>query len=138
MFLFACFGGGCPDVDSYYFSKDGSRLPLTPEPIVARLPQALLTRGALAVIAHVDRAFSYGFEDVMGTPQANLLRAPLELLARGRDVGLAAEPLNLQWSNLAAQLGIALGGNAPGAATSRCSPTWERSGPASCSTTACT
>jgi hypothetical protein len=115
MFLFACFGGGCPDVDSYYFAADGSRLPLAPAPMIARLPQALLARGALAVIAHVDRAFSYGFEDVMGTPQANLLRAPLELLARGRRVGLAAEPLNLQWSALAAQLGIALGGHAPGA-----------------------
>ena len=33
--------------------------------------------------------------------------------------GLAAEPLNLQWSALAAQLGLALGGNAPGAPTPR-------------------
>ena len=54
------------------------------------------------------------FEDVMGTPQAQLLRTPLELLAKGRRVGLAADPLNLQWSTLAAQLGMALGGNAPG------------------------
>jgi hypothetical protein len=114
-FLFACFGGGCPDRDSYYVGADGAPLALTPEPIVARLPQALLSRGALAVIAHVDRAFSYAFEDVMGTPQAQLLRSPLELLARGRRVGLAADPLNLQWSTLAAQLGLALGGNAPGA-----------------------
>jgi hypothetical protein len=115
MFLFACFGGGCPDLDTYYFTNDGARIPLAREPMVARLPQALLSRGALAVIAHVDRAFSYAFEDVMGTPQAQLLRSPLELLAKGRRVGLAAEPLNLHWSALAAQLGMALGGNAPGA-----------------------
>jgi hypothetical protein len=113
-FIFACFGGGCPDKDSYFFAADGSRIALTPEPLIASLPQALLARGALAVIAHVDRAFSYGFEDVMGTPQEQLLRTPLELLMKGQRVGLAADPLNLQWSTLAAQLGLALGGNLPG------------------------
>ena len=112
--VFACFGGGCPDKDSYFFAADGSKIPLTPVPLVASLPQALLARGTLAVIAHVDRAFSYGFEDVMGTPQEQLLRTPLELLMKGQRVGMAADPLNLQWSALAAQLGLALGGNLPG------------------------
>jgi hypothetical protein len=113
-FVFACFGGGCPDKDSYFFAADGSKVPLTPVPLIASLPQALLARGALAVIAHVDRAFSYGFEDVMGTPQEQLLRTPLELLMKGHRAGMAADPLNLQWSALAAQLGLALGGNLPG------------------------
>jgi hypothetical protein len=106
MFLFACFGGGCPATDSYYTGPDGAARPLTPEPIVARLPQALLAKGALAIIAHVDRAFSYAFEDVMGTPQAQLLRDPLSRLAAGQPVGLAADALNLQWSALAAQLDL--------------------------------
>jgi hypothetical protein len=114
MFLFACFGGGCPEKDTYYFNADGSNIRLAGEPMVASLPQALLRRGALAVIAHVDRAFSYGFEDVMGSSQAQLLRTPLELLMRGRRVGLAMEPLNQQWASLAAQLGVLLGGNTPG------------------------
>jgi hypothetical protein len=113
-FVFACFGGGCPDKDSYFFAADGSKVPLAPAPLIASLPQALLARGALAVIAHVDRAFSYGFEDVMGTPQEQLLRTPLELLMKGQRVGMAADPLNLQWSALAAQLGLALGGTLPG------------------------
>ena len=55
----------------------------------------------------------------MGTPQAQLLRMPLELLMKGQRVGLAADPLNQQWSALAAQLGVALGGNPPGDAASR-------------------
>jgi hypothetical protein len=118
-FLFACFGGGCPDLDSYYFQPDGQRKLVAPRPFVARLPQRLLARGALAIIAHVDRAFSYAFEDVMGTSQAQLLRQPLERLARGHRVGLAADPLNLQWSALAAQLGVALGGAAPGTQPAR-------------------
>jgi hypothetical protein len=112
LFLFACFGGGCPATDSYYFTDKGEKIPLTPEPLIAKLPETMLRRGALAVIAHIDRAFSYAFEDVMGTPQAQLLRTPLELLARGKRAGLAADPLNLQWSALAAQLGMVLG-NSP-------------------------
>jgi hypothetical protein len=112
MFLFACFGGGCPVSDTYYFGPGGSRLPLAAEPMTARLPQVLLRQGAVAVIAHVDRAFSYAFEDVLGTPQAQLLRLPLEELLSGRRVGLAMEPLNQQWSALAAQLGVLLGGAA--------------------------
>ena len=114
VFLFACFGGGCPSSDSYYFTDKGERIALAPEPLVAQLPQTLLRRGALAVIAHIDRAFSYAFEDVMGTPQAQLLRSPLDLLAKGKRVGLAADPLNSQWSALAAQLGMVLGARAPG------------------------
>jgi hypothetical protein len=118
-FVFACFGGGCPATDSYYFTADGAPKPLAPAPLIAALPQALLARGALAVIAHIDRAFSYAFEDVMGTPQAQLLRTPLELLMKGKRAGLAADPLNLQWSSLAAQLGMLLGGNTPGAVPPR-------------------
>ena len=112
-FLFACFSGGCPTTDSYFFKDDGSQLPLTPKPLVSCLPQKLLSRGALAVIAHVDRAFSYGFEDVIGTPQSHLIRTPLELLMGGKRVGLATDHLNLQWSAYAALLEMARGGNLP-------------------------
>ena len=126
VFVFACFGGGCPEKDSYFFDTNGS--PLIPRAGAAhRRPAAgAARRGALAVIAHVDRAFSYAFEDVMGTPQEQLLRSPLELLMKGHRAGMAADPLNLQWSTLAAQLGLALGGNLPGraaAAVGRSSPT---------------
>jgi hypothetical protein len=111
-FLFACYSGGCPAEDSYYLQPDGSKIEVAPAPLVARLPQALLAGGALAVIAHIDRAFSYAFRDLEGTPQAQVIRTPLELLMRGKRAGLAADPLNLQWSALAAQVGLALGRHA--------------------------
>ena len=57
--LFACVGGGGPEKDWYFFGADGSNIPLTSVRLVASLPQALLARGARAVIAHLDRAFSY-------------------------------------------------------------------------------
>ncbi len=112
--MFACFGGGCPDKDSYFCAPDGSKLPLAPAPMVSALPQALLSRGALAVIAHVDRAFEYAFQDIMGTPQSQLLRTPLELLMKGQRVGLATDALSQQWASLAAILGLAQSGNLPG------------------------
>jgi hypothetical protein len=116
MFMFACFGGACPASDSYYFNQDGTRKALAPEALMTRLPQALLARGALAIIAHIDRAFSYGFQDTQGTPQAQLLRDPLERLMNGERVGLALDPLNAAWSSLAAQLGLELAAGPAGTA----------------------
>jgi hypothetical protein len=116
VFLFACFGGGCPAQDTYYRANDGSPRALTPAPLVAKLPQALLSRGALAVIGHVDRAFSYAFENGQGTPQPQVLRDPLTYLMQGKPVGLATDPLNLLWSTLAARSGILMGGSTPDAA----------------------
>jgi hypothetical protein len=122
-FLFACFSGGCPADNSYYFNSNGAPIPLAPAPIVSRLPQVLLSRGALAVIAHVDLAFPYAFQDVSGTPQTQALRTPLELLMRGKRTGLAADSLSILWSSLSAQLGLALGANtAPNPAASAANP----------------
>ncbi len=110
-FLFACYSGGCPTDNNYYFNADGSKIPLAPVPMIARLPQALLSRGALAIIGHVDLAFPYAFQDVNGTPQVQAIRTPLEMLMRGKRAGLAADSLSILWSSLAAQLGVALGSN---------------------------
>jgi hypothetical protein len=85
--------------------------------MIARLPQTLLSRGALAIIGHVDLAFPYAFQDVSGTPQVQAIRTPLEMLMRGKRAGLAADSLSILWSSLSAQLGVALGsGPAAGAA----------------------
>ncbi len=110
-FIFSCFGGGCPDTDSYRRDQGGNRIPIAPEPLIAALPQALLRNGALAVIAHIDRAFTYGFEDASGHAASELFRTPLELLMKGKPIGFAADPFNLQWSSLAAQIGLAQSGN---------------------------
>ncbi len=111
-FLFACYSGGCPATNSYYFNKDGSPIPIAPAPMISRLPQALLSHGTLAVIAHVDMAFPYAFQDVNQTPQVQALRTPLELLMRGKRAGLAADALSLMWSSLSSQVGLALAANA--------------------------
>ena len=116
-FIFACFGGGCPEKDSYSWNADGSPKQLAPTPIVARLPQALLAKGVLAVFAHIDAAYTYGFVDGNDTPQPQVIRSPLELLMRGKRAGLAADSFTSLWSALSIQVGESKprvpGGTAP-------------------------
>lgn len=116
-FLFACYSAACPAENNYYFNKDGSPIKVAPGPIISRLPQALLSRGMLAVIGHIDLAFSYAFQDVSGTPQVQALRTPLELLMSGKRIGLAADSLSVMWSSRSAQLALAQVQAAPSGAS---------------------
>ncbi len=112
-FLFACYSGAFPATSNYYFNKDGTPLTIAPAPMVSRLPQALLSRGMLAVIAHIDMAFPYAFQDVSGTPQVQAVRTPLELLMSGKRIGLAADSLSVMWSARSSQLALAQGQTPP-------------------------
>lgn len=116
-FIFACYSGACPTESNYYLNPDGTPVKVAPQPMVARLPQALLSRGMLAVIAHIDMAFPYAFQDVVGTPQMQAVRSPLELLMAGKRTGLAADALTSLWSARSAQLGLAQGPTSPAPAT---------------------
>ena len=103
-FLFACYSGGCPADNNYYFGTNGAKIPVAPSPLIAALPQALLSHGTLAVIAHIDLAFPYAFQDVTGSPQVQAVRDPLTYLMLGRRAGYAADCLSDRWSHLCAQL----------------------------------
>lgn len=107
-YIFACFGGGCPAADNY---PSGSTAPkqIAPDPMTAALPKALLLQGAQAVIAHIDRAWSYSFQSGAGLPQNQLMRSVLDATMLGMPVGLAADFLNAQWGTLAAEFGRLLG-----------------------------
>jgi hypothetical protein len=121
-FLFACYSGACPAENSYYFNKDGSPIRIAPSPIMSRLPQVLLSRGMLSVIAHIDLAFPSAFQDVTETPQMQALRNPLELLMGGKRTGFAADSLSVMWSSRSAQLALAQGQNAASAAPAGATP----------------
>jgi hypothetical protein len=121
-FLFACYSGGCPAQNTYYFNSDGSRITIAPAPFIARLPQALLSRGMLAVIAHIDLAFPSAFIDATGTPQPQAVRTPLELLMRGKRTGLAADSLSILWSARSAQLALAQSQSPPPPAAAATAP----------------
>lgn len=112
--LVVCYGAGTPDLDAYSFlrSRQSWReaVPevLAEHPFVAGLPQALLSRGALAVLGHVDRAFTSSFlwrtQEGTESPALRSLQASLRRLARGDRVGHALRPLFRRFSYIAAHL----------------------------------
>jgi hypothetical protein len=120
-FFFACFGGGTPKVDQFILdpSQLGSTLPpLAPAPFMAALPQRLLTHpkgGALAVIAHVDRAWGYSIQaPKMTGAQITPFRSTLGSIMVGDPVGHAVkDQFGGQFAALSTALLSALSPGAP-------------------------
>lgn len=109
--LFACYGGGWSEFDTFRDNPDGTARKIAPGPGLAKLPLSLLSHpngGALAVLAHIDRAWSYSFRTAANNPQNAGLRDVLRRLLKGQRVGLATDQFNLRWAATAVQLSDAL------------------------------
>lgn len=105
--IFACFGGGTPKFEDFV-KPGGERRQVAEEAFVAALPKRLLTGGALAVIAHVERAWTTSFETKSGRNQLQTFRSPLRELMVGSPVGFAMEAFNLKWAELSTMLSTAI------------------------------
>jgi len=108
--LFACYGGGCPSEDGALLRADQQSQIVAPFAFVAKLPQQLLRCGALAVVGHVDRAWTYAFSDPRGRVRAQS-QAFEDLLARimaGERMGFATDQFNIQQAALAVHLNALL------------------------------
>lgn len=106
-FFFACYSAGTPRDQDFAHGAVPSRLELAPEPFVARLPQRLLSHrglGALAVVGHVDRAWSFSFAGEAQESQTAAFEDTLSRLLAGHPIGSAMEPLNLKYAELATVL----------------------------------
>jgi hypothetical protein len=103
-FFFACYGGGCPRDDNFGLKNGQPPKQLVKEPIVGRLPQKLLTSGALASIAHVDRAWAYSFQNSRSAPQIQDMRDVMVRVLQGQRVGQATDGFNMRWAVLSAEL----------------------------------
>jgi hypothetical protein len=94
-FLFACFGDGTPDADQFPMdlSQADAVPPLAPKPFIAALPRRLLAHpngSALAVIGHIDRAWSFSMQ-ASNVPEAQIgtFRNTLGFVLTGDPVGNA-------------------------------------------------
>jgi hypothetical protein len=105
-FMFACYGGGTPQFDNFD-RLNGKPPQITARPFLAQLPQALLTHkegGALAVLAHVDRAWAYSFQSDKGGSQIQGFRDVLGRLLNGDRIGQATDSFNIRWAALSTRL----------------------------------
>ena len=120
-FVFACFGGGTPDVDQFLRSlaQAGKAPPLAPHPFVAALPRRLLAhpRGsALAVVGHVDRAWGFSIQPpkMAGSPQIGPFRNGLAYVLDGSPVGhVVAQQFGQKFAAVSAMLLGSLSPTAP-------------------------
>lgn len=105
-FLFDCYGAGWPRKDTFSRGKKVVRN-VAPKASLARLQQALLSHpngGALAVIGHVDRAWSSSYRTANGAPRIEGFRSVFDRIMAGKCVGYATDRLNLRWATLSIQL----------------------------------
>lgn len=102
-FFFACYGNGTPELDEFA-GEGGPAARIAPAPFVSRLPMKLLSRGALAVIGHVDRAWGWSFTWPRAGTQIETFRATLEGLMAGQPVGCALDYFNERYAAISTEL----------------------------------
>ena len=105
-FFFACHGGGCTELDDFdRLNKSPKKI--ADKPFLSRLPRKLLGHpngGALAVLAHVERAWAYSFQGQRGGSQIQGFRDVIGRLLNGQRIGQATDMFNLRWAAIATEL----------------------------------
>ncbi len=98
-FLVACYGVGWPKDDTYSLQK---KVAISPAPMMSHLPQALLGRenGALAVLGHIDRAWSCSYNIDGEPPQDQSYQDLLTKIMSGYRLGSATDQFNMRWAAL--------------------------------------
>ena len=103
-FFFACYGAGTPRQDDFAHLATGTPVEIAPHGFLARLPQQLLKRGALAVVGHVERAWGCSFVWKRAGEQLAVFEGSLLRLLQGQPLGRAIEFFNERYAELSSDL----------------------------------
>lgn len=108
-FHFACYSAGSPIQNDFLIGNDRRRPPLiAPYPFIARLPQQLLLNGALAVIGHIERAWTYSIsfsgENRADNKHLATFRSTMRRLFDGHPIGSALEFVNEKYGEYSTAL----------------------------------
>jgi len=112
--FFACFGAGTPRLSDFHHLKEyrpEERLHLADQALLAPLPRRLLSHpkgGALAVVGHVERAWTASFKvpGVSGPDSRDLqaFEQLFSLLLKGYPIGAAMEEMDSRYAIFATEL----------------------------------
>lgn len=100
--LYGGYTAGASKANDFRFQSSANLKP-APRDLLARLPQRLLGHphgGALAVIGHVDMAWTFSFTDLAGSSEISLYQELVRRLMQGYTVGAAMELLNQRFTRL--------------------------------------
>ena len=103
-FFLACWGLGTPEKDDFAW-VEGSQEHSVGEPFVAKLPQALMSKGALAVVGSVDRGWVHSVRWFAGGDageNSGALRDSIKRFLDGQPIGHALLPVRRRYAKLAA------------------------------------
>jgi hypothetical protein len=105
-FHFACFGAGTPRWES--FARQGSPpREIAPRDFISGLPRRLLSLpggGALAVVGHVERAWTYSFDWPGAGIQVGTFESALSAILNEARVGFAMEAFAMKYAAIAVEL----------------------------------
>lgn len=110
-FHFACYGAGTPRLDDFAHRAFENPKAIAPHAFLSRLPQRLLSHpanGALAVVGHVERAWSYSFMWNKAGEELSVFKSMLKVLMENHPIGSALEYFNLFYAEISTMLNARL------------------------------
>jgi hypothetical protein len=106
--MFACYGAGTPKYNEFrQMDKLQEANQIAPHAFVAALPKAMLSHpngGALAVIGHVERAWTCSFMDGKKAQPTQTFESSLKKILDGYPVGYSTEDFNSRYAELSTEL----------------------------------